>query len=130
MKFIPRLISRQLLQASRQFAALILTGPRRSGKTTLLRKIFPRASYYLLEDPDMVARLRADARSFIEELRPPVILDEIQHVPEILNYVRTLIDRSPNKDPHRIPGGSPDEGRHGIHGRTGRRLSAPPALYP
>jgi predicted AAA+ superfamily ATPase len=97
MKFIPRLISSQLLQASRRFAALILTGPRRSGKTTLLKKIFSRASYYLLEDPDMVARLRADARSFIEELRPPVILDEIQHVPEILNYVRTLIDRSPNK---------------------------------
>ncbi|NWF56631.1 MAG: ATP-binding protein [Syntrophaceae bacterium] len=97
MKFIPRLIGPQLLRASKHFGTLILTGPRRSGKTTLLRKLFPRASYYLLEDPDMISRLRADARSFIDEVRLPVILDEIQNVPEILNYVRTQIDRFPRK---------------------------------
>jgi len=97
MDFIPRLIKPQLLRASRHFGALILTGPRRSGKTTLLRKLFPRASYYLLEDPDIISRLRADAHSFLAEVRPPVILDEIQNVPEILNYVRTQIDRSPRK---------------------------------
>jgi predicted AAA+ superfamily ATPase len=97
MKFIPRLIESQLLRASKHFGALILTGPRRSGKTTLLRKLFPRASYYLLEDPDIISRLRADVRSFIDEIRPPVILDEIQNVPEILNYVRTQIDRFPRK---------------------------------
>jgi predicted AAA+ superfamily ATPase len=51
----------------------------------------------LLEDPDIIARLRADPRSFIEEIRPPAILDEIQNVPEILSYVRTQIDRFPNK---------------------------------
>ncbi len=51
MKFIPRLIEPQLLLASREFNDLILTGPRRSGKTTLLRKLFPRASYHLLEHP-------------------------------------------------------------------------------
>jgi predicted AAA+ superfamily ATPase len=97
MKFIPRLIESQLLLASRKFNSLILTGPRRSGKTTLLRKLFPRASYHLLEDPDMISRFRADARSFIEEIQPPAILDEIQNVPEILNYVRTRIDRFPRK---------------------------------
>ena len=97
MKFIPRLIESHFLRASKHFGALILTGPRRSGKTTLLRKLFPRASYYLLEDPDIISRLRADARSFIDEIRPPVILDEIQNVPEILNYVRTRIDSSPRK---------------------------------
>jgi len=80
------LIEPQLAQAARHFGALILTGPRRSGKTTLLRKMFPRASDYLLEDPDIISRLRADARSFLDEVRPPAILDEIQHVPEILNY--------------------------------------------
>jgi len=97
MKYIPRLIESQLLRASKHFGALILTGPRRSGKTTLLRKLFPRASYYLLEDPDIISRMRADARSFIDEIQPPVILDEIQNVPEILNYVRTRIDRFPRK---------------------------------
>ena len=97
MKYIPRKIESELLLASKHFSGLILTGPRRAGKTTLLRKLFPKAQYYLLEDPDVIARLRADPRSFIEEIRPPAILDEIQNVPEILSYVRTQIDRLPNK---------------------------------
>jgi predicted AAA+ superfamily ATPase len=97
MKYIPRQIESELLLSSKHFSGLILTGPRRAGKTTLLRKLFPKAQYYLLEDPDIIARLRADPHSFIEEIRPPAILDEIQNVPEILSYVRTQIDRFPNK---------------------------------
>jgi predicted AAA+ superfamily ATPase len=59
--------------------------------------VFPNASYHLLEDPDTVARFRADPRSFLDEVRLPVVLDEIQNVPEILNYVRARIDQSPRK---------------------------------
>lgn len=97
MRYIPRLIESELLRAARNFSGLILTGPRRAGKTTLLRKLFPKAQYYLLEDPDAVSRLRADPRSFIEEIHPPAILDEIQNVPEILNYVRAQVDRFPKR---------------------------------
>jgi len=97
MPFVPRALAAELGRASRTFAALILTGPRRSGKTTLLRHVFPGASYYLLEDPEIVARLRADPRTFLDEVRLPVILDEIQNVPEILNYVRARIDARPRK---------------------------------
>ncbi len=95
MRYVPRLVERELLGAARHFSALILTGPRRAGKTTLLRRVFPRASYHLMEDPDMVARVRSDPRTFLDELKPPVILDEIQNTPEILNYVRAAIDRAP-----------------------------------
>src|SRR3972149_1751886 len=95
MRYIPRLIERELLASARNFPALILTGPRRTGKTTLLRRAFPTATYCLLEDPDTVARVRADPRTFLSELRPPVILDEIQNTPEILNYVRAVVDRAP-----------------------------------
>ena len=97
MKYIPRQIESELLLAFRHFSGLILTGPRRAGKTTLLKKLFPEAQYYLLEDPDIIARFRSDPRSFIEDIRPPAILDEIQNVPELLNYVRTRMDRSPKK---------------------------------
>lgn len=97
MKYIPRLIEAELKRASRSFSALILTGPRRAGKTTLIRKLFPEAEYYLLEDPDIISRLRTDPRSFLEDVHCPVILDEIQNVPDLLGYIRTRMDRIPGK---------------------------------
>src|SRR5512139_2051400 len=97
MKYIPRSIEAELSKAARNFAAVILTGPRRAGKTTLLRKLYPEADYYLLEDPDLISRLRTDPRSFLDEVRCPAILDEIQNVPELLGYVRTHIDGAPSR---------------------------------
>src|SRR5437016_2343374 len=97
MRFVPRLLDSQLAEAARHFPALILTGPRRAGKTTLLRRVFPKSSYWLVEDPDVIARIRSDPRGFLDDLEPPVILDEIQNVPEILGYVRTRIDEAPGK---------------------------------
>ncbi|MGA8493195.1 MAG: ATP-binding protein [Terriglobales bacterium] len=97
MRYIPRQLAPVLLEASRRFAAIVVTGPRRAGKTTLLRKLFPNARYVLLEDPDIQGRVRSDPRAFLDELRPPVVFDEIQNAPELLDYVRTLIDTKPRR---------------------------------
>lgn len=97
MRYVARRIQPTLLAAARRFPALILTGPRRSGKTTLLLRAFPAASYHLLEDPDLVGRVRADPRGFLEGTRTPAILDEIQHAPELLSYVRSRIDARPRQ---------------------------------
>ena len=97
MPFLRRALSQALLAAARHFPALVLTGPRRSGKTTLLHHLFPRARYVLLEDPDLQARARSDPRALLDELAPPVLFDEIQNVPELLAYVRARIDRQPRR---------------------------------
>jgi hypothetical protein len=83
------------VRAARAFLVILLTGPRRSGKTTLLRHAFPKAAYRLLEDPDEIARVRRDPRDFVGSLPTPVILDEIQNAPELLNYLRTIVDAKP-----------------------------------
>jgi predicted AAA+ superfamily ATPase len=75
----------------------VLTGPRRAGKTLLLRRLFPKASYFLLEDPDVVARLRADPQGFLDSVPTPAILDEVQNVPEVFAYVRSRIDHRPRR---------------------------------
>ncbi len=108
MPYLTRQLAAQVRRAARHFSALILTGPRRAGKTTLLRALFPKAQYVLLEDPDWIQRIRTDPRGFVAELRPPVILDEIQNTPEILNYVRSQIDRSPKRRGQWLITGSQD----------------------
>jgi uncharacterized protein len=97
MRYIPRKLEDVLLAARRHFPAVVVSGPRRAGKTTLLRELFPRAQYVLLEDPDIQGRVRSDARAFLERLHPPTIFDEIQNAPELLNYIRTLIDERPRR---------------------------------
>jgi len=86
-----------MLSALRRFPAVVITGPRRSGKTTLLRTAVRDAQYVLLEDPDVQERVRLDPRAFLGALRPPVIFDEVQNTPQLLDYVRTLVDAHPRR---------------------------------
>ncbi|MBL8734316.1 MAG: ATP-binding protein [Planctomycetes bacterium] len=97
MLFIERELAGPLRKAAANFPAVVLTGPRRAGKTVLLKKVFPDASYHLFEAPDLVARFRADPVGFLDGVHPPAILDEIQHVPELFAYLRARIDAEPRR---------------------------------
>lgn len=97
MKIIKRSISEELIKAARNFSAVIVTGPRRSGKTFLLKHVFKSHSYYLLEDPDLLARVKSDPRSWLAEIKLPAVLDEIQNAPELLQYIRSMVDADPRK---------------------------------
>jgi uncharacterized protein len=97
MRYVSRKLGKILQEAARHFPAAVITGPRRAGKTTLLRHLFPKARYVLLEDPDIQGSIRNDPHTFFEELGPPVVFDEIQNAPELLGYVRTLVDAAPRR---------------------------------
>ena len=72
-----------------QYPIITITGPRQSGKTTLARSAFPEADYVNLEFPDVRGEAGSDPRSFLARHKPPLILDEIQHLPELL-YTRIV----------------------------------------
>ena len=75
-------------RAVRTFPAILVTGPRQSGKTTLLKARFGKTHAYVsLENPDVRERARHDPVGFLRLHPPPLIVDEIQYVPELLSYI-------------------------------------------
>jgi uncharacterized protein len=92
-KYIIRSLEPLIKKAISEFPAVILTGPRQSGKTTILKHLFSKDYKYLSFDPpDIRATAKEDPRGFLEMYQPPVIFDEVQYVPELLPYIKERID--------------------------------------
>jgi predicted AAA+ superfamily ATPase len=88
----PRLLAPHLRRDATYYPVLTLTGPRQSGKTTLARATFPDHAYVSLEAPDQRRFASADPRGFLAQFTGPVILDEIQHTPDLLSYIQVSVD--------------------------------------
>lgn len=99
MIYIPRLIEPHMLQAVNQFPAIALSGPRQCGKSTLLKHLFSKShSYISFDDPVVREQALSDPKLFLENRGDRCIIDEIQYVPQLLSYVKILIDENRHKN--------------------------------
>ena len=89
---IARSISPKLKYLAGKFPVLFLTGPRQSGKTTLIREQFKQLPYVSLENPDMHLSALNDPRSFLKQFPKGAILDEAQRAPELFSYIQGIVD--------------------------------------
>jgi len=89
---IARILASKLLAAARQLPVVAVTGPRQSGKTTLVKNVFPGKAYVSLEDLDTREFAKSDPRGFLNNYPKGAILDEIQRAPELFSYLQTIVD--------------------------------------
>jgi hypothetical protein len=91
---IKREAASKVLSLANAFKAVVITGPRQSGKTTLAKMCFPDKPYVSLENPDTRSFAIEDPRGFLNQFKQGAILDEIQRAPQILSYLQQILDES------------------------------------
>lgn len=90
-------LEHQLLKATKYYPVITVTGPRQSGKTTLVRSVFPNHQYFNLEDPDVLEQITIDPKKFLREQKGDLIIDEVQNYPQLLSYLQVVVDENPQK---------------------------------
>jgi predicted AAA+ superfamily ATPase len=93
-QLVKRHITKYIQTQKSKFPIIAVTGPRQSGKTTLLKNIFSDYRYISLENPDARAFATEDPNGFLKEYNYKVIFDEVQRVPLLFSYLQSIVDKS------------------------------------
>ncbi len=100
MKYISRHMENKILDLSKSYSAILLTGPRQAGKTTMLRALAEREKvnreYVSLDDLNVRDMAKNDPALFLQIHKPPVLIDEVQYAPELFTYIKIYIDEHHN----------------------------------
>lgn len=121
---IPRDLAPVLKRSAELYPVVTLTGPRQSGKTTLVRDLFD-LPYVSLEPLDRRQEVREDPRAFLAEHADGVIVDEVQHVPELLTYLQEEVDERPQPGRFILTGSQ----HPGLAGGVSQSLAGRTALH-
>ena len=97
MDYIHRSIEAKLIKSESTYKAVLVTGPRQVGKSTLLKKVFEGRRYVSLDDPFLEQQAQTNGPMFMMLNQPPVIFDEIQRAPELFRYIKIKCDESEEK---------------------------------
>ena len=95
--FIKREIEKELLSLMEDYPVVTITGPRQSGKTTLAKTTFPGYNYCNLENPEIRQLAENDPNAFFASFSQPLIIDEIQRVPQLLSFIQVIVDEKNKK---------------------------------
>ncbi len=95
--FIKREIEKELLSLMEDYPVVTITGPRQSGKTTLAKTTFPGYNYCNLENPEIRQLAENDPNAFFTSFSQPLIIDEIQRVPQLLSFIQVIVDEKNKK---------------------------------
>ncbi len=130
---ITRKIASCVLKAARQYPSVTLFGPRQSGKTTLARALFPDYAYANLEHLETRRLAAGDPEAFFRRFKPPVVIDEVQRVPELTSQIQVMIDADRRRAGHFILTGSHqpllvEAVSQSLAGRTSLLTLYPPSL--
>ena len=102
MTYIARHMEQKILDLSKFFSALLITGPRQAGKTTMLKELAAREGigrgYVSLDGLNARDMAKNDPKLFLQLHKPPVIIDEVQYAPELFTYIKIHVDE------HHMPG--------------------------
>ena len=97
-------MEKELLEIVHDYPVVSIIGPRQSGKTTLVRELFPQMPYVNLEAIDTQELAKKDPRAFLGKYPEGAILDEIQRVPDLLSYIQVIVDENQKKGMYILTG--------------------------